>query len=178
MTCVVVLSDDFGKVFFDGLARITEETFSPLTVWQGHAKVRGSAAGLFITDRTSFRRIDIAPRILICVGEQRHSLLPLAASRSIVIVDSCEQSQLECVSETGLPAITCGLFRTDTITLSSSTHDSAVISLQRSIICHDGKICEPQEIPVKLAQPVDNYLLMAAAAVFLLSGNGDKLKEI
>ena len=178
MTCVVVLADDNGKQFFDKLGEITKRIFTPLLVWRGHVRACGNNAQLVITDRESFSRIDIAPRIIICCGKQRHSLLPLANSHSIVIVDSCEPTQLECVAQTKMPAITCGLFKQDTITLSSNTPDSTVISLQRSIICHNGNTCEPQEIPIKLASHADSYLLMAAASIFLITGNSDKLVDI
>ena len=173
MTCVVFTADFGGKHLFDELGLITA-ALSPLLVWRGHARMRGKAAEIIITDRESFRRIDIAPRILLCVGKQRHSLAPFAGSHSTVIVDSCEPTQLEAVAQTGLPAITCGLFRQDSITLSSSTPESAVISLQRSITSHGGDICEPQEIPVKLSREADKYLLMAAAAIFLLTGNAER----
>ena len=93
----------------------------------------------------------------------------------LAVVDSSNEEVLLHVSRTKLPAVTCGLSPRDTLTLSSIGEQSAVVSLQRAIVCLDGAVCEPQEIPVLLRAPADCFVLMAVAAVFILSGNISRL---
>lgn len=93
-------------------------------------------------------------------------------SHCIAVVDaSADRQMLEMIGQTMLPAITCGLSSRDTMTLSSIGQDSAVITLQRSICCFDGEMVEAQEIPLQLTSPMDNFTLMAAAAVLIATGN-------
>jgi hypothetical protein len=82
---------------------------------------------------------------------------------------------MEHVSYTKLPAITCGLLNRDTISLSSISDSSAVLDIRREIRSLDDSIAEPQEIPIRLGKPSDNFALMAACAIIILSGIKDSL---
>lgn len=88
----------------------------------------------------------------------------------VAIVDSSDRELLAQVGRRHLRALTCGLARSDTFTLSSLTSDSAVISLQRSITAFDGSIVEPFELPVAFAYRVEPFSLLACAAIFSLTG--------
>lgn len=175
MTCAVILAETQDKEFFDKLTDLTRSHFSPLCCWKGEISHHGDSSGLLITDYESFGHIDLSPKIIIYGGKGRYDLSQVTTKQTVVIVDSCASAQLGYVSSTKLPAITCGLFAKDTITLSSMTADSAVINLQRSIRCFSGEIAEPQEIPVRFMSAPDSYLLMAVAAIFILTGNSDRL---
>lgn len=175
MTCAVILADSQDKEFFDKLTGLTRSHFSPLCCWKGEVSHHGDSPGLLITDYESFSRINLSPKIIIYGGKGRYDLSQVNTEQTVVIVDSCDSTQFGYVSSTKLPAITCGLFAKDTITLSSMTADSAVINLQRSIQCFSGEIAEPQEIPVRFISAPDSYLLMAVAAIFILTGNSDRL---
>ena len=96
---------------------------------------------------------------------------------AVAIVDSGDEALLEHVSGTRLPAITCGLRSRDTITLSSMAKKSTVIDLRRSVSCLDGSTVEPQEIPLRHKKTNDNFLLMTMAAILILCGKVEKLKE-
>lgn len=98
-------------------------------------------------------------------------------TQAIAIVDSSSEELLRQVSDTRLPAITCGLRRMDTISLSSMTADSAVIDLRRSVTCLDGGKVEPQELPLRMPTLPDSFLLMSTAAILILCGKIDCLKE-
>ena len=102
---------------------------------------------------------------------------PQGFGAAVAIVDSGNEALLEHVSDTRLPAITCGLRSRDTITLSSMAKKSAVIDLRRSVSCLDGSTVEPQEIPLRHQKTSDNFLLMATAAILILCGKTEKLKE-
>lgn len=175
MICVTVFAGAKNKEFFDALVAMTLPCFSPISVWRGEIKSHGKEPQLLITDDESFYRIDMLPQILVFGGKGQYDLAKAGNVQTVAIVDSCDHDQLAGVASTGLPAITCGLFAKDTITLSSMRGDGAVINLQRCITCFNGDVAEPQEIPVHFARPIDNYLLMAVASVFILSGKSDRL---
>ena len=103
--------------------------------------------------------------------------MPVQGGNIVAIVDCGNERLVDFVSSTKLPAITCGLSPKDTITLSSIEEDSAVVTLQRAVTCFDGTVAEPQEIPVRLSGITDNFSLMAASAVFILTGNIDQLMD-
>ncbi|MCL2068604.1 MAG: hypothetical protein FWH00_01775 [Oscillospiraceae bacterium] len=175
MTCVVVYADAHDKAFFDRLCEIIGEYIPSVTVWKSAVYSSCESPAILITDHESFKRIDMSPGIIIFGGTGKYDLSAIQGDNTVVIADSQNDMQLEYVYGTKLPAITCGLFARDTITLSSIESDSAVINLQRSITCFDGSVAEPQEIPVRFSRPVDSYLLMASAAVLILTGNSDCL---
>ena len=114
--------------------------------------------------------------IIVYKHPQATAFQPQGNVTAVAIVDSSDDQLLGHVSDTRLPAITCGLRSRDTITLSSMTGDSAVIDLRRDISCLDGSVAEPQEIPLRHQDPRENFLFMAAAAILILSGKIESLK--
>lgn len=63
------------------------------------------------------------------------------------IVSSDAEHQLNILSESSVPTITCGLFPKDTVSYSSKTDESIVFSLQRTIERLNGEVAEPFELP-------------------------------
>lgn len=134
-----------------------------------------------------------APELLVCeLGRMpptslRHALVVFksipkrtcpypAGEQTVAVVDSGgRDGLLEQVSQTMLPAITCGLSVKDTLTLSSIRADGVVVTLQRSLHCFDGSVAEPQEIPIRIRAPVDNFTLLSTAAVLILTGRVERL---
>ena len=90
---------------------------------------------------------------------------PAIPKHGIAVVATASR---KAVAQSGLPAITCGLSAKDTITLSSSTADSLLISLQRGITSFSGAPVEPVEIPLTLSCPRNPLLVLPVAAVLLL----------
>ena len=78
----------------------------------------------------------------------------------------------------GVRAMTLGMSSKDTLTLSSITPDSAVLCLQRAISDLFGSTLDPVEIPLSLSHRYDAFSILCAAAIFLLSGKIDILKQI
>ena len=74
--------------------------------------------------------------------------------------------------------MTLGMSSKDTLTLSSITPDSAVLCLQRAISDLFGNTLDPVEIPLSLSHRYDAFSILCAAAIFLLSGKIDILKQI
>ena len=175
MTCVIVFAEAQDKGFFDKLVEMAGGHIPLIHVWKGEVCAGEGCAAMIIADHESFKRIRLEPRIIVFGGKKHCDISRLAAENTIVIANSCDYEQIEYISKTKLPAITCGLFAKDTITLSSIERDSAVINLQRSVTCFNGETAEPQEIPVRFERPVDSYLLMAYAAILILTGNADRL---
>ena len=177
MTCVVVLADEQDQAFFDRLVEMVCSDIPIIQVWKGEICTKSNHAAMLITDHESFKKIRLKPQIIIFGGKNCHDISHLATENTVVIANSCDHGQIEYISATKLPAITCGLFAKDTITLSSIERDRAVINLQRSITCFNGETAEPQEIPVYFKQATDSYLLMASAAIFILTGNAARLSD-
>ncbi|GAA6514610.1 hypothetical protein [Merdimmobilis hominis] len=93
---------------------------------------------------------------------------PAIPKHGIAVVATASPQVRKAVAQSGLPAITCGLSAKDTITLSSSTADSLLISLQRGITSFSGAPVEPVEIPLTLSCPRNPLLVLPVAAVLLL----------
>ena len=72
--------------------------------------------------------------------------------------------------ERGLRAVTCGFSPYDTVTLSSSTGEQSVVTLQREIHTVEGNLLEPADYPVLLTEPRSGEDVLISAAVLLLLG--------
>ena len=176
MISVVVVADAQYRDFFDRLSDMLS-TFIPLMrVWKNEITASSSCAHLLIADHESFKSIVPPPRIIVFGGKANHDILHLVNEHTVAVVNSCNTGQLEYISSIKLPAITCGLYAKDTITLSSIEHDRAVINLQRGLTCFNGESAGSQEFPVSFGVPVDSYLLMAYGAILILTGNTQQLE--
>ncbi len=69
----------------------------------------------------------------------------------------------------GIPVITCGMGRCNTVSVTSRTSEMITVSLNRTISSMSG-VCEPQELPLPLISGADEYDHMAAFALLLLLG--------
>ena len=105
------------------------------------------------------------------------SIPSVFSTGSVAVVNAENTGILRLLQEHGIHTIPCGLSDHDTFTLASSTEESTVISLQRSIPALTGEITEPMEFPVcpELAASLSRYLLMALCAIGCLTGNTQKL---
>lgn len=69
----------------------------------------------------------------------------------------------------GVQAVTCGFSDKDTFTFSSKNEDSAVVSLMRTVAL-PGRMAEPMELPVSFPAGTADFLVLAAAAALILTG--------
>ena len=102
-------------------------------------------------------------------------LLPADA---VGLLSSDNLHAAEWIRRCGIRAITLGMSSKDTLTLSSITSDSAVLCLQRAISDLSGNTLDPVEIPLSLSRRYDAFSILCAAAIFILSGKIDILKQI
>lgn len=163
------------KKFWNLLSGILGSYFPTVHVYDRKLTAMCHYAEFVITDTQSFDVIEAGATLVIYKDAQEIPPNFFEGQQAVAIVDSCNKDLYGFVNATKLPAITCGLSAKDTITLSSIGQDSAVIDLQRSVTCFDGTVVEPQEIPLQLSTAVDSFALMAAAAVFILTGNIERL---
>ncbi len=70
----------------------------------------------------------------------------------------------------GTRSVSCGLGYGDALTLSSIGRDSAMLALQKNISALNGRLLEPQEIPIALKAPAEPEAVLAAAGAMLLLG--------
>lgn len=75
---------------------------------------------------------------------------------------------------------TCGLGQKECITFSSREENDLVVSLQRSVLLPQGKVCEPFEIPCHKSTACSDYTVLACVLVLVLTGclDENKIKEI
>jgi hypothetical protein len=89
------------------------------------------------------------------------------------VVNSEYGDMIEALSALPIKTITCGLKSSDTITISSNSDNTALLSLQRSIINRSGKMIEPFEMPAeKIKRLTLSELLLFYTILLCL----DKLK--
>lgn len=86
------------------------------------------------------------------------------------VVDPENEEAVAMLRKNCMQTITCGLSQKDSVTFSSINQDGAVVSLQRGLVRLDGKLTEPEEVPVKFNSSHSQYAVLAAVAVLLLSG--------
>lgn len=98
---------------------------------------------------------------------------------TVAIVNAQNVEMLQRLEGTAIQTIPCGLSSWDTFTLASSTEESQVVALQRSITNFQGEIIEPMEFPVHNPNllKLSRYNLMALCAVGCLAGGTDFLLE-
>lgn len=178
MISVVIAANEQDKKFWNAILNILNRNFSAVHCLGRTMDARCENAQLVVSDTKSFDLIYSDMAVIIYKDAVKIPVLFEAPKQMVAVVDSCNKELPRLVSATNLPAVTCGLSPRDTITLSSINEDSAVIDVQRSITCFDGSVLEPQEIPVTLYSPIDSYTLMAAATIFILSGDTAKLFEV
>lgn len=84
-------------------------------------------------------------------------------SAKIVIVPDSKTFPSISASE----VITYGLCCKNTLTVSSCIESDLVLSLQRTLVTHNGLRIEEQDFPVKLTDPDEPELILAAVATLL-----------
>lgn len=91
---------------------------------------------------------------------------------TVAIANAQNVEVLQNLEGTFIQTIPCGLSSRDTFTLASSTEESLVVALQRSIISFQGETVEPMEFPVHNPEllKLSRYGLMAFCAVGCLEG--------
>ena len=178
MINLIVLGNSDGSSLANAIYQILRPSFQVAYIREG-GKVSGCAESpdflLLECDR-------------IHTGNGAHSII-LCKPRFAIPFDRCAVSEdgavgvlqtenrnaAEMMSRWGIPAVSCGMSVTDTVTLSSIDADSAMVCLQRNIPTLDGGSIEPFEIPLRLSRPIDRYALMCAVSLLLISGNASKL---
>ncbi len=179
MIIAVVAADENtggGKRFWNSLRNILGRGFDVISCVSGRLEVqKKKTAGtqLFLTDGKGLEFVSAENAVVII--RDAGCLTCRTQGDGVAVVDAGRESAVRLAAETRLDAITCGLSPRDTITLSSIKEDSAVIGLQRGVACFDGSVAEPQEIPVAFSHGADSFALMCAAALYILSGNINKL---
>ena len=99
--------------------------------------------------------------------------------QTVAIANAQNVEVLQRLEGTALRTVPCGLSSRDTFTLASSTEESQVVALQRSLVSFHGETIEPMEFPVHDPRllHLSRYSLMALCAVGCLTGEIEILLE-
>ena len=178
MLSITIAASKHDKAFWQAIKTTLENNFSVIYACERQLIVNGDKPEMIIADIGSFDAIQTDETIIIFKDKLNINIDSSSMHNVIAVVDSSNEKLMRFVAATKLPAVTCGLSARDTITLSSISRDSAVISLQRSVVCLDGTQAEPQEIPVNICSICDNFALMAIASIYILSGKTEYLSNI
>lgn len=89
------------------------------------------------------------------------------------ILDSSNAEAIKALSGKNLQIITCGMSNKDTISVASLDFPRVAVSLQRSIICLDGKTIEPKENIIIINKEYDVFFILASYAISLILGLQD-----
>ena len=126
---------------------------------------------------------ELRNRALIKLGVRAEdvdaAMLLVLPNNTIAIVNAENTSVLKQLCNACLRTIPCGLSAHDTLTLTSSTEDSLVVSLQRSLTTFEGATVDPMEIPIPMERfrGLSRYLLMAFCALGCLTGQIQPLMQ-
>lgn len=91
-------------------------------------------------------------------------------SAYFAVTDSDNKDAVKVLRNDRIQTVTCGLSQKDTLTFSSLESDRAVISLQRGLKALDGSEIGPVDVPITFSPSHNEYPLLAAIAVLLLTG--------
>jgi hypothetical protein len=97
---------------------------------------------------------------------------------AVCVINSSNKNNKEYICSNSLPTVTCGLSDKDTFTISGISEEQAAVSLQRPIKTLSGKMIEPCEFVINLANPVPRYDIMELTAILVLSDNENLLNNI
>lgn len=97
---------------------------------------------------------------------------------AVCVINSSNKNNKEYICSNSLPTVTCGLSEKDTFTISGISEDQVAVSLQRTIKTLSGKMIEPCEFVINLANPVPRYDIMELTAILVLSDNEKLLNNI
>lgn len=172
---VLVSADARDMDFWGPLTRMLSRHFSLVQTQGGRLVATDGGPPLIVSDMNSFDALKTDGVIILYKEAIPLTADVQGAGQIVAVVDSSREELMEHVSATRFPAVTCGFLTRDTITLSSIDRDSAVIDIRRAVTCMDGTRVEPCEIPISISRSKDSFLLMAVAAVLILSGNIKKL---
>lgn len=172
----IIVSANKDK-FFTSLFSMLNEHYSLIKIKDKSITLTDNSDFL-ITGSDNFSNIISTNSILIFKDFTEIDIDLVQSQKKVAVVDSSDHVLLEKLANLKIPAITCGLSRLDTITLSSISIDRIVLNIQRGFEDFCGNFIEPQEIPVNISGENDNFLIMAVLAVFILNGNKQKLFEI
>ncbi len=92
------------------------------------------------------KNINIEHNIYVLYAEKPEFI----EKNSIIIVNGDNRRLLKSLAGTAETVITCGMSRVSTFTFSSMNDGGYVLCLQRAVVSFDGKIMQPQEIPVSI----------------------------
>lgn len=123
-------------------------------------------------------RITAPNMIILCKEPFYAPVNAVLPADAVGLLSSDNLPAAEFIRRCGVRAMTLGMSSKDTLTLSSITPDSAVLCLQRAISDLFGNTLDPVEIPLSLSHRYDAFSILCAAAIFLLSGKIDILKQI
>ena len=175
MLAILVAASPEDRAFADSFSGYLRPHFSIVDTIGKTLQTDRSKPPIVICGMESFGQIDCEKIIIARKQAKPFDKKILGEGKAVAVVDSSDAGLLEHFSQTKIPAITCGLNRRDTISLSSMSESQAVLDIRRGITCFDGTVIEPQEIPVRMKAPAYCFSLMAAASVIILSGKIDIL---
>ena len=177
MICIILAAQERDKKFRNIFSQLIASHFSTVCVFEKQLQAVGEHADFLITDVQSCECVQADSAVIVYRDALHVPPKLFACEQAAAVVDSCNKEVFAAAGASGLEAITCGLSAKDTLTLSSTGVDSTVLNLQRSVPCFDGSVAEPQEIPLRAQVDTDSFTLMAASALFILSGNTPRLFE-
>ena len=177
MSGVVVVADQADSAFILQLHRLLGAFFSTALIRKKSVYMPPHAAEIILADAESVVCMEAAAPLIVYNGLGKTGPVNDSFKNAVAIVNSANPQLLAAVSSTGLPVITCGLSPKDSVTLSSIDNDQIVVSVQRAILCTNGSIAEPQEIPFTLSAPIDHFAFMALTAILILLGQAHRLLE-
>ena len=164
MQTVFLMSDIYDNTYFDIISILRQFKFSIIDSTHVHV-FHSNRLAVEISGCLDIRTTKST--LLVLNKEQ----LPKISVRGAIkgICESSNHNALNVLKNNEIPAIVCGMSKTDTITFSSITNDKALISIQRRIKTNNGKILEPCEISIKLNHKYSNSAVICACSILLLN---------
>ena len=109
--------------------------------------------------------IETEQTIYILYAEKPESV----EKNSIILINGDNRQLLKSLAGTEGTVITCGMSGVSTFTFSSMNDEGCVLCLQRAVVSFNGKLMQPQEIPVSLIGRVSDpdRLILILAFAFL-----------
>ncbi len=164
MLVEVLVLNEKGCSFGIDIFKLISNKVSCLYVSEKVIKKIGVNPKIVIIESESFKKIDTKRYIVVFGKSKGYFNKKLLNNAHSVIVDdrSCIKSK-----NINTQILVCGMSMDDTITVSSNTLENATVSINKSI---KGLFSKIEQEEISLPKNKNNYELMAAGAILMLSG--------
>lgn len=164
MLVEVLVLNEKGSSFGIDIFKLIANKVSCLYVSEKNIKKIGENPKIIIIESENFKKIDTKKYIVVFGKLKRCFNKKILNNAHSIIVDDANYIKNKNIKT---QVLVCGMSMNDTITVSSNTLENATVSINKSV---KGLFSQVDQEEISLPKNKNNYEMMAAGAILMLSG--------